>query len=136
MILLLTRKIFIQVFAIKTNHCSFLQYIIYIAGDSDDCTKIKEQSHYSEITDQMAADKLNVYLPKYDNAEYEKCNIAKSKLGPVDTAQYLDVCESSKGVYDSVSGDEMGCNAMNEQFTCLLYIRGVNIIAVSTWTFS
>jgi hypothetical protein len=32
MILLLTRKIFIQVFAIKTNHCSFLQYIIYIAG--------------------------------------------------------------------------------------------------------
>jgi hypothetical protein len=83
--------------------------------DSDDCTKIKEQSHYSEIMDQMAADKLNVYLPKYDNAEYEKCNIAKSKLGPVDTAQYLDVCESSKGVYDRVSCDEMGCNAMNEQ---------------------
>lgn len=83
--------------------------------DSDDCTKIKEQNHYSEITDQMAADKLNVYLPKYDNAQYEKCNIAKSKLGPVDTAQYLDACESSKSVYDSVRGDEMACNAMNEQ---------------------
>lgn len=83
--------------------------------DIDDCTKIKEQNHYSEIMDQKAADKLNVYLPKYDNAEYEKCNIAKSKLGPVDTAQYLDACESSKNVYDSVSGDEMACNAMNEQ---------------------
>ena len=83
--------------------------------DSDDCIKIKEQNHYSEITDQMAADKLNVYLPKYDNAEYEKCNISKSKLGPIDTAQYLDACESSKSVYDSVIDDDMACNAMNEQ---------------------
>jgi hypothetical protein len=32
MILLLTRKIIISVFEIKTNHCSFIHYILYIAG--------------------------------------------------------------------------------------------------------
>ncbi|VDI12344.1 Hypothetical predicted protein [Mytilus galloprovincialis] len=77
----------------------------------------KESGHYAEITDQKMVDKLNVYLPKYDNNEYEKCNITKSKLGVTDSPQYLDVCTGadSKAVYESVSENEAECNAMNEQ---------------------
>ena len=67
-------------------------------ADVNEChtegTEVKEL--YSEITD-----------PKYGNA--------KSKLGPVDTAQYLDACESSNRVYDNASGDAMAGNAMNEE---------------------
>ena len=66
----------------------------HTACNTIDCTELK--GLYSEITD-----------PIYDNA--------KSKLGPVDTAQYLDACESSNRVYDNASGDEMAGNAMNEE---------------------
>lgn len=75
----------------------------------------KESGHYAEITEQKMVDTLNVYLPKYDNNDYEKCNIAKSKLGVSDSPQYLDVCADSKAVYESVSENEAACNAMNEQ---------------------
>lgn len=82
---------------------------------ADVCTSSKEPSHYSEITEAKVADKLMVYLPKYTNSEYEKCNIAKSKLGFNDKTAYLDACTYSKNVYDTVQENEASSNAMNEQ---------------------
>lgn len=82
---------------------------------TDLCTSTKEPSHYSEITEAKVPEKLNVYLPKYGNAEYEKCNIAKSKLGGYnDKTAYLEACTYSKNVYDTVNENEASSNAMNE----------------------
>ncbi|CAC5359567.1 unnamed protein product [Mytilus coruscus] len=72
-----------------------------------------ESGHFPEISEQKMVDKLNIYLPKYDNNEYEKCSIAKSKVGVRDSKQYL--CADNEAVYESVSVNETASNVMNEQ---------------------
>ncbi|CAC5359566.1 unnamed protein product [Mytilus coruscus] len=76
---------------------------------------VKESGHYSEISKHKMGDKLIVSLPNYDNNEYEECNIATRKVGVSDSPQYLNESADSKTVYYSVSENEAGCNAMNEQ---------------------